>query len=267
MSLSLSRSMSLAIGGGGASSPLAKLRPILAPYKGAFWRFGDLSTVFESADTSDPAEIGDGVQFFRQSIAGTVIPVTWSQTTLANRPILQAGYAAYDGTDTMSGGANNLAVFQDVGAVCLGYSGLVTNLTVTGPRPLFYSVGGGGNIRAGIRLLTTGAIRAEYRRLDADATATTETSAGLVSDGVMHSILLTIDFANGGAGACKVYLDGTEVLSSTVSGTGNTSNTASLSAQLGSSVIPIIGQINAAVAAPFIPTTAERAVIFAALAA
>lgn len=277
MGMSLSLGLSLTArrgGGGGGPSPLDTLATILAPYKGGFWRFGDLSTVFESADTSDPAEVGDGIQYMVESISGTVTPLPFSQGTLTSRPTLQAGYASADGGDFLEGSGGTIGILNGASAACLGFrarlSSLATNPTIIGFSRGDVSTGQ----RLQVQLNSDGDVTANVGRTDGTTQNFATSSTGFISVDTDISVLVTVDFATGGAGAVNLYLDDGAAISDggfpgNLTGTGNVSATDSLRVRMFQNVGgggPVTGRVYSVICANFIPTADERATIFEAMA-
>lgn len=248
------------------TSPASRVAGFLSATKGGMWRPGTLSTAFESADNSDPAEIGDGVQYMVEALRGTVTPLPWSQSTAGARPTLQAGYLALDGGDALDGGANVLDIFRNVGAACL--AGRFRVDVLASDRVLCSWGTGTTGIRFQVNLLTTGALQVQLRRADADAgTQNFSTATGLITVGADFSFLLTVDYATGGAGAVRLYIDnGADAINGTLTGTGSTSNTASAAARWGQNsagAASVTGRAYPLLAANAIPTAQQRADIFA----
>lgn len=71
-------------------------------------------------------------------------------------------------------------------------------------------------IRVLFRSLTTGGVGLYLRRLDADAQQDFVTAGGLLTQGVEHTLQFAVNYLTG---SVKIYIDGTEVLSSTLTGT------------------------------------------------
>ena len=262
MSLGLNRGMALNNTGGGVSDALLSF---LSGTNGAAWDYADSATVFENDAGTDLAEAGDGIALVNASLVGNTTPCTWAQTSAASRPTWQSTYAQFDGTtDIMDGGANTRAIFQNAPAAFFGARFSVNSLANT------QHLGGWTTTtntfyRFGIRLGTTGTINVVYRRADADAETSRFTSAGLITTGTEYTLLAWLDYANGGAGALKVFLDGVEVMSQTVTGTGNTENVTSARARKGSTLNGLTDfsaiDYRRLIAVPRVPSIAQRAAI------
>ncbi len=231
----------------------------------AFWDFSDASTVFETTGTSDPCEAGDLIQTMIAREVGGISTATWTATTTL-RPTWQTTYGDFNGSsnglDGDSGGATSM--FQNVASGVLAASFRLD--TLSGDRVLLdFSEGATNtNDRIAMSVLSSGALRILVRRADGGSIAFADSAAGLITTGVDYSILSTADWATGGAGALKGYINGAEALSGTISGSGNTSNTASLRIRMGVGLgggARFDGRIYRAFAGAFLPTTAERALI------
>jgi hypothetical protein len=259
----------IGIGGQRNQSPLSAVSSFLAVNGGAFWRLSDTSTAFESADTSDPAEIGDGIQLLKQSLPSGGSH-DWAQSTLASRPTLQAGYASLDGGDFWNGANAVLTATQNKGAICFGFRGQIDSLA-SDRVVIAFSVGTVATTpRLGVNVLSTGAVNIPIRRLDADGAFSVSSSAGAVAAGVPFSLLVTINFAAGGTGAVRGYIDnGVDILNGTLAGTGATSDTPSLAARWGQNLAgaaTMTGRITSGIISGGIPDANTRTQIFNALA-
>lgn len=245
------------------AAKLAQLQSMLAPTKGAFcdWRFPP--SIYEDAGT-DLAELTDPIYQTNARQVGTATPMNWEQVTLGSRPIFQAGYAAFDGVaQHFNGSANVLAVYQQVGAAMMAVRAEVTSLAADSHVIRFSNGLAAGTVRYGLEVLTTGALRLTVRRLDADGSTQGTSTTGLITAGVPFNFIGAVDYTNGGAGAIKGYLNGTEVISTALAGTGSTENTATLQARIGrnnaTSYMP--GEIVSVILANMLPTAAQRTLI------
>ena len=217
-----------------AISPLTGLVSIIQANTGAMWDFSASSTLFESADTSDLAEIGDGLQYVTQSAAGGAIPQAWSQSTAATRPTLQAAYASYDGGDALLGDTNNRDIFRNAAVGVFGASILIPTDPVAeqivGQWSLPASATGA---RFVVSVRPTGVVRLAVRRLAADGATVCDSAASGYTVNTRASLIGVCNFLAGGAGALRLYVNGVEIASQTLAGTGNSEDTASQASGLG----------------------------------
>ena len=90
-----------------------------------------------------------------------------------------------------------------------------------------------GQGRFQIQILGNGSLRVSVRRLDGDSASNVDTPPGTVTNGVPIIIGGSVDYAGGGAQALRAYVNGAMIAETTLSGTGNTSDTPSLACRLG----------------------------------
>ncbi len=233
--------------------------------KAAFWDLSTASTVYETTGTSDPCEAGDPISTLTGRAIGTLATASWTSTT-TQRPLWQTTYADFDATnDQMAGDANLLTMCQNASSCVLGASFRLSSLSTN--RSLLTWREGVTNFtpRVTLEIISDGSIIMSIRRTDGDTTTARLSAAGLITTGVDYCVIGTVDFATGGAGAVKAYINnGSDVINGTLTGSGNTSNTASIAAGFGIGVgggTPMSGRIYRAFAGAFIPTTAERALL------
>ncbi len=245
---------------------------IIEASTGAFWDFSDASTVFETSGTSDPCEATDPIYTATARAVGGLATATWSQATLASRPVWQTTYAAFDGSnDEMNGESGGAAsLFQNVGAGFLACSFRLDTLSADRVLLAFGQGVTATSDRFQLSITSTGALRALAYRADGGSLGFKDSTAGLITTGVDYTVLVSVDWATGGAGAFKGYINGgADVLNGTLAGSGNTSNTASLRTRLGVGLggsARMDGRIYKAAAGSFIPSTVQRAILTGVLA-
>lgn len=259
----------LGITGGRSTSPIQRTRAAIAATKGGVWRFGDSSAVFESADATDPAESGDGIQYMLATITGTVATLPVVQSSVGLRPVWQGSYADFASGARLEGSGSTLGIFQNVGAATVGWRGRITSLSAS-QTLLAWSQGAvSTNPRIDLLVSNAGEVRVRVARIDGDALTTILSAGSLITAGTDVSIIATVDFATGGAGAIRGYINnGSDVLNGTLAATGSTSNTASLASRIGTLVNdlnPLTGRTQNVLAANFIPTTEQRTDLFSVL--
>ncbi|RTL05373.1 hypothetical protein EKK58_08210 [Candidatus Dependentiae bacterium] len=143
-------------------------------------------------------------------------------------------------------------------------------------RFLSFSTGGSAATpRLIIGLNAIGNLSVQVRRGDADSTTVAASGAVVFSAATTHSLIVTVDYAAGGTGAIKGYVDGPEVLSASLASTGAASATDSLRARLmanlaSSAADHLDGRLSRCIVASgtsAIPTSTERTAIFTELSA
>lgn len=247
--------------GARSGGALAQVAAMLAGKKGAYWDFA--GNVFEDDAGTDPAEANDGVAVLSSSTYGTALP-TWLQTSASARPTYQTSYATFDGDDRLIGGANNRAIFQQASQGVFGIKFQLSSLAAAAAL-CGWSLSASNSQRLVINITTTGAVQVLVRRADADGLTTVASTTGLITTGTDYVLIVTVDWATGGSGAVRAYINGgSDVVNGTLTGTGATDNTASQTSSLGANLgftASTIGRIYKTFASNFLPTTAERATI------
>lgn len=253
--------------------PLLQRCPKWADLIGNHW-----TRQWQTDDTSTPVAAA-GQPVGRIEARGHVAPLSYSNTVAGAYPTSGAAGLGFDGGDYMEGGSNLRDLLRGVGAW-----GFMVRGTVDGPPSppriicAFSSGVGVTAVRQLLAITSTGAIQLQARRADPDSVTSLSTATGLVTAGAPFSLIATVNLEVGGANAMQVYLDGSaDLLAGTLSGSGNSQDSASLRARLGASLAASPGNffsgqlrrlaIATGPAALAIPTAAERAAIFAELAA
>lgn len=158
-----------------------------------------------------------------------------SQGTAAQRPTWQGSHAEFDGVDDYldlnaaarditrnAGGLTLWVAFRPVSVAFMSLLGVSTTAATTQ--------------RVLVQSLSSGALRLSYRRADGDASTNADSAAGLIGAGTDQFLVLSVDFAGGGSEALRGWLNGTQVISAAISGTGNTSDTAAARGRVGGSL-------------------------------
>ena len=250
------------------AAPAAISGFVAAASKGARFAPAHLGNLWQ-ADTQVTPVTGVGQTVGRIDGTGPGGAVAFSQATAGSRPALAAGgLVAYDGaSDFLDGDATLLALTRNVGAVTFLGRVRIGNLTAT--QTIFgFSAVGSAN-RLSLRVLTTGALSLNYRRLDADSLLSYSTAVAVVAATTSYSVMLVV---NASAGTAQLYLNGgSDILAATLASAGLTQDTASLRARIGVSVAttPVeyfTGSLGRFAFTNTVPTTEERAAIFAELA-
>lgn len=158
-----------------------------------------------------------------------------SQATAAQRPTWQGNHAEFDGVDDYldlnvaarditrnAAGLTLWSVFRPASVAFMSLMGVSTP--------------GATTQRVLLQVLSTGALRLSWRRADGDASTNADSVAGVVGAGADHVLVLSLDFAGGGTEALRGWLDGVQVISATMAGSGNTSDTAAARGRIGGSL-------------------------------
>lgn len=200
--------------------------------KGAFWDFSLASTLWEDTAATDPAELDDPIAALTARSVGNLASATWTQGTVGAQPTRKAAFAEFDGGDEMNAGNNTREIFRNVGHALLAARVRVDTLAQT-QGVMAFSVGHSGNQRFHFLVTPAGAVRVAVRRLSADSATTLTGTEGAINTGTDYNILATVDFANGGASAMRIFINGSQEAVGALSGTGNTADVASQNARLG----------------------------------
>ena len=192
-------------------------------------------------------------------------PPNWQQGVALQRPVWDGTGLTYDGVNSYFSVFSNMSFLNNVPGVF--YCESFSSSSLAALRVLnSFSTGASATIpRFLVYVDTDGSIKVQSRRLDADATNVTTTAAGVITAGVSALISCQVDWA--GTGLAKVWVDGTEVISSAVTGSvANTSATDSLRVRDGSALnsapgSPFIGWTRRSVFAPYILNDTDRATI------
>jgi hypothetical protein len=249
------------------SSP-ALLAPILSPAgrKGALWDFSRAETVWEDTAATDPAELDDPIAALTARSVGNLASATFVQSTIGARPTRKAAFAEFDGGDDMSGDTNARNILRNVGHGLLA-SRVRFDFMPLGTRGVInFTVDSFGLSRFLLGLTALGRVQVSARRVTEDDITSILSPEGSIVLGVDYNLLATVDYVNGGASAMRLFLDGVEVATGALSGTGNTEDITSQQARIGgiaSAGTQMTGRIYRTVAigsdTPF--TAGERAII------
>jgi hypothetical protein len=243
-------------------SASARVQGFLAATKGAAWDYRTGGTLFSDTGGTTPATAAGAIARANGAMVGSTASMTWTQGTGASQPTWQTTYADHDGTaDHLTGDANVRDIFRNTGSGMFGIRFRVS--TIAAIQDLFrWEANTGGTIRLMALVNTNGSVSFGGRRLDADANTIGVSSVGLITINTDYTLVGTMDWANGGATALRAYLNGTSIISTSLAGTGVTSDTASNAVyQFGNPVTPryATGRVYRAIAANAIPTDAQRA--------
>lgn len=178
------------------------------------------STSFESADNSDPAEIGDGVQF-QTDTKGTGTPRNFSMVNLTNRPTLQTSGSGQvldfeaDAEQLMLSGSFT-PVHPTDGVTVFARIRLET---ATGDRHIISSDDGGGDGRiwafrtnSSANLFAEGYTDTSANRIQATTTAT-------LSTGIWYNVALVFNTTN-----LRIFIDDMATPSATTTNSAGTVN-------------------------------------------
>jgi hypothetical protein len=250
-----------------ANDPLnlrTELDALTATKTAAFWDFAAASTVFSNSAGTTPATAGNQLQHLKARAVGGLANANFVE--FGNGPVWETTYADFNGSNHfLQGETNNLDLFRNAGAGVLGVSFRLDTLSGLAILIGFSEGVTATNDRFVIRVESTGAFTVLISRADGGGIQFKTSATGLITTGTVYSLVATVDWATGGAGALKGYLNsGSDLLNHTLTGSGNTSNTASLRSRMGvalNSTARIDGRIYRAFAGQFIPTATERALI------
>lgn len=240
----------------------------------ADWRPA-LPYLWQTDDTSTPVTAAGQTVGRSAAQVGSAADMLWTQSTEAARPTWQTTYLDGDGGDSLEGASATMGLLRAASQACV-----IMRLRVDaiGAVQQFIAFSG-GTIATQPKLMVgvnaTGRLLIQVRRLDADSATIVNSTNATFSAGVTHNVIVTVDYAAGGTGAIKGFVDGAEVLSASLSSTGAASATDSLRARLMANLAASAAdhldgrqyRCIVAAGASAIPTAAERAAIFAELAA
>lgn len=240
----------------------------------ADWRPA-LPYLWQTDDTSTPVTAAGQTVGRSAAQAASAADMLWTQGTEAARPTWQTTYLDGDGGDSLEGASATLGLLRAASQACV-----IMRLRVDaiGAEQQFLSFSTGNNAanpRLMIGLNATGNLVVRVRHTDSTVTTTAISGAAAFTGAATHSLIVTVDYAAGGADAIKGYVDGTEVLSASLASTGASTNTDSLRARRFANLAASAAEIHdgrqyrciVAAGTSAIPSAAERAAIFAELAA
>lgn len=240
----------------------------------ADWRPA-LPYLWQTDDTSTPVTAAGQTVGRSAAQVGSAADMLWTQATGAARPTWQTTYLDGDGGDSLDGAGATLGLLRAASQACV-----IMRLRVDaiGAVQRFISFSAGSSVaspRLMVGVNAAGTLSVHVRRADADTTTFGTSGAAAFTAGADHSLIVTVDYAAGGTGAIKGFVDGAEVLSASLSSTGAASATDGLRARLmanlaSSAADHLDGRLSrciVAAGASAIPSAAERAAIFAELAA
>lgn len=249
---------------------LEDLAILTATKNAAFWDFADAGTVFSSGTT--PAVADGTIGLFEARAVGTVANADFAQANPGLAPFWRMTYAEFDGASRhMTLSAPGRDLLRNVGHAIFAAKFRVDNLSAE--RALLGM--SRGDAQASSRFFASvtsdGRVNVFATRLDGAAAVFRQSAAGTIVTGTDYSLVCTVDFANGGAGAIKGFLNGgadvlngTESQGTTLTGTGNTSNTTAFYASLGRGTGGsgnFVGRIYRAFLGGFEPSAGELALI------
>jgi hypothetical protein len=189
-------------------------------------------------------------------------PPNWQQATGGSRPTWDGTGLAYDGAAGHMTPLSNTDIFNNVPGAFHCERILCTDLALA--RHIFAFSNGlnPAAVRFAGLINTTGSVALQSRRLDADGQNTATTATGLITAGVAAVISWQVDWA--GTGLAKIWINGTEVVSTAVSGSvANSEATSSLRQRDGINLSSSLhfGWKRRSVTCPFIPSDASRAAV------
>jgi len=264
MGMSVRRGMSLSSFGPYIYNPST----FLVGKKGAYFDPADATRLWQDSAATTPATgATDPVGAYDGNRPDTTV-LRYTQSDNAARPTRASNRLAITGSQFMSANAEMLDLFNAAPAAYLGFKFNAASLTAT--RPLAtWSTTTAGNALLGVVLLNTGAVQVYYRRAAGDTVATENSAAGVVTTGTDYVLRVSLDWLNGGAGALRVMLGATQIISATVAGSGVTDAAASARARLGANLTGVpptqsfSGSLSRFVGINALPTGADDAAIYA----
>lgn len=162
-----------------------------------------------------------------------------SQAVAADRPVRVqvggvAGYQFNGVNHRLEGNAEARDILK--GAPGVTFICAFRPASLAANQYLFSTSTDGAALRLGVLVNAAGRLAVGYRRLNSDAATFVDASSGGSVVGQTKILTVTADFLNGGAGALVLRENGQQVGVASISGTGNFSDTASLSARVGALV-------------------------------
>jgi hypothetical protein len=241
--------------------PAAAVEALLSGTAGFAFDPSDETTLFQDTAATVPVTaVSDPVA--RVNTFWGASAQSFQQPTAGSRPAWDGTGVAYDGADDLFSGFTNTSLLNNVpGAFyCERFS---TPSFPTTRNLIGFSTTSLTNPRFLLFVETTGAVSLSARRLDADATTTVTSSAGVITADVAYVISAEVDYA--GTGLSRIWVNGTLVASGAIAGVaGNTSATASARFRKGSAIsgaAVYAGWTRRGLAAPFVMSDANRAAI------
>lgn len=231
--------------------------------------------LWQTDDTSTPVTAAGQTVGRSAAQAASAADMLWTQATEAARPTWQTTYLDGDGGDSLEGASATLGLLRAASQACVIMRLRVDAIGAV-QRFLSFSTGSNAaNPRLMIGLNASGNLVVQVRRTDLEVTTTAISGAAAFTGAATHSLIVTVDYAAGGADAIKGYVDGTEVLSASLASTGASTNTDSLRARRFANLAASAAEIHdgrqhrciVTAGTSAIPSAAERAAIFAELAA
>lgn len=206
--------------GGGGPPPVdyeAEVEALLSGTAG--WAFdpADPAIVFEDTGGTDPVEgVGTDTIARINSKFGTTV-YNWQNGTVAQQYLWNGASMQGDGVDDLLSTAA-WTCMSGITGVTFTIRFLVDSFVgATVQRMLFSCSTPTGTVgRFQLRASADGSILLALRRLDADATQSFSSSAGLISEGVAYTLQVTVNYLNG---AVEFFLDGVSVFTGTYTGT------------------------------------------------
>jgi hypothetical protein len=144
----------------------------------------------------------------------------FTQSNIALQPaIADADAGIAFSSDRIDGSGEMRSLIS--GAAGVTFAMLINPDALSGTQYVYFQSTSGSNtsVRLAIGITSTGAVNIIHRR-DDSTNVTHTTSGGVVTAGDWQNIGVTLEFQTGGAGAARVFKDGTLVQSFTISNTG-----------------------------------------------
>lgn len=266
--------LALGLGVSGGRPPGAIAGWLAGQERVADWR-PELGLMWQTIDTAQPVTAtGQSVGRIRAA-AGGAAEMPLIRGTALSRPTYGGGDFIFDGGDSWDGQDGTLELSRAAGRVTCAARVWFDSLP-TDAR-LFSCAPGGlaAQTRLGFIVGSAGAVGVQARRLDGDGTTTAFSATGQVTAGGWVSLLWTVDFLTGGAGALSCYINGGgDVIGGALAGSGLSSDTQSARVRIGSNQAGtpgdlLTGKLRRLIFAQgaALPSAAERAAIFAELGA
>jgi hypothetical protein len=209
------------------------------------------ATAFAAFDLADAAQLdqvsggGSPVTAAGQPV-GRVLATGTGQasiSTASRRPTWQGNSTEFDGVDDW---LELDAAVRDVTRNAAGLTlwAAVRPSSLAGAQALVScSTTSAGLTRISVGVQPGGAVRVVVRRADGDPATIADSAAGVVAAGADAMIVATVDYLNGGANAISAWVNRMPVIGQTLSGTGNSSDTAGGRGRLGADLSAGPGQM------------------------
>jgi hypothetical protein len=233
-----------------------ELGAFLSTTKGAYWDYSDSSKVWDDSAGTDPIAVSDTVGLINAYALGTATPLNYSHPSIG--PVWETTYAQHNGSQGLSGSTNVHNIFRNVTVGMMAFAFRCDNLS-SGRTLISVLNNASTTNRFGVSITTAGAVSAGVGNTADSGASSIVSGSGLITAGVDYTLIVTVDWGTGGAGAVRGYLNnGSDILNGTLGTGGTMADTAAASSNVG---VGQVGRVYRWIMADKIPTAAERALI------